>query len=307
MGRVERVRRPEITDLMLLATVVIWSLNFTVTKYVLNHGFKPLAYSAVRFGTAAVLFIGFTWARERSFRLERRDVPFIVGAATVGIFLNSIGFIYGTKLTTAATVALIFGTMPILTAIFAAAGGIEQLHRRFWLAAAVSFAGVCLVAFGAKGGISGDLWGYALALFATATWAAYSVAISPLMTRYTASKISAWALTVGAVPLVAVGSPQLASQDFGDLPSLVWLAFGFAVLAPLFLTNLLWFNSIDRVGPSRASLYTNLQPFLGAVFALVLLHEPLTRYQVAGGLLIAVGIVLSRRRAPALVPSGESP
>ncbi|TMM23203.1 MAG: DMT family transporter [Actinobacteria bacterium] len=307
MGRVERVRRPEIADLMLFATVVIWSLNFTVTKYVLNHGFKPLAYSAVRFGTAALLFIGFTWVREHSFRLARRDIPFMLGAATVGIFLNSVAFIYGTKLTTAATVALIFGTMPILTALFAAVGGIERLHSRFWLAAAVSFGGVCMVAFGAKSGISGDLWGYALALFATATWAAYSVAIAPLMTRYTASRISAWALTVGAIPLLAVGSPQLASQDYGDLPSLVWLAFVFAVLAPLFLTNLLWFNSIDRVGPSRASLYTNLQPFLGAVFALVLLHEPLTRYQVAGGLLIAVGIVLSRRREPVLVPSGESP
>src|SRR5256884_1356009 len=307
MGRVERVPRPEIEDLMLFATVVIWSLNFTVTKYVLNHGFKPLAYSAVRFGTAALLFIGFTWVREHSFRLARRDIPFMLGAATVGIFLNSVAFIYGTKLTTAATVALIFGTMPILTALFAAVGGIERLHSRFWLAAAVSFGGVCMVAVGAKSGISGDLWGYALALFATATWAAYSVAIAPLMTRYTASRISAWALTVGAIPLLAVGSPQLASQDYGDLPSLVWLAFVFAVLAPLFLTNLLWFNSIDRVGPSRASLYTNLQPFLGAVFAPVPLHEALTRYQVAGGLLIAVRIVLPPRREPGLVPSGESP
>jgi drug/metabolite transporter (DMT)-like permease len=307
MGRVERVRRPEIADLMLFATVVIWSLNFTVTKYVLNHGFKPLAYSALRFGTAAVLFVGFTWVREHSFRLARRDVPFIVGAAIVGIFLNSVAFIYGTKLTTAATVALIFGTMPIMTALFAAAGGIERLHSRFWLAAAISFAGVCLVAFGAQSGISGDLWGYALALLATATWAAYSVSIAPLMTRYTASRISAWALTVGAVPLLLVGSPQLASQDFADLPSLVWLAFAFAVLAPLFLTNLLWFNSIDRVGPSRASIYANLQPFLGALFALVLLHEPLTRYQVAGGLLIATGIVLSRRREPALLPTSECP
>ena len=307
MGRVERVRRPEIADLMLFATVVIWSLNFTVTKYVLNHGFKPLAYSAVRFGTAALLFIGFTWVREHSFRLQRRDVPFIIGAATVGIFLNSVAFIYGTKLTTAATVALIFGTMPILTALFAAASGIERLHSRFWLAAAISFSGVCLVAFGAQSGISGDLLGYALALLATAAWAAYSVAIAPLMTRYTASRISAWALSIGALPLLVVGSPQLASQDFADLPSVVWLAFAFAVLMPLFLTNLLWFNSIDQVGPSRASIYANLQPFLGALFALVLLHEPLTRYQVGGGLLIATGIVLSRRKVPALVPSGESP
>jgi len=302
MGRVERVRRPEIADLMLFATVAIWSLNFTVTKYVLNHGFKPLAYGGVRFTAAAILFVGVTWVREHSFRLRRRDIPFIVGAAVVGIFLNQVTFVYATKLTTATTVALIFGTLPIMTALFAAAGRIERLHSRFWLAAAVSFAGVCLVALGAKGGIGGDLWGYLLALVGAATWSAYSVAIAPLMTRYTASRISAYALSIGAVLLLIAGAPQLASQDYSSLPTLVLIAYVFAVLGPLFLTNLLWFNSIERVGPSRASLYANLQPFLGAIFALLLLSESMTAIQVAGGLLIAAGILLSRGRQPVLVP-----
>ena len=302
MGRVERVRRLEAADLMLFVTVVIWSLNFTVTKYVLNHGFKPLAYSGVRFTAAAVLFVGVTWVREHSFRLRRRDIPFIVGAAVVGIFLNQVTFVYATKLTTATTVALIFGTLPIMTALFAAAGRIERLHSRFWLAASVSFAGVCLVALGAKGGIGGDLWGYLLALVGAATWSAYSVAIAPLMTRYTASRISAYALSIGAVLLLIAGAPQLASQDYSALPTLVLIAYVFAVLGPLFLTNLLWFNSIERVGPSRASLYANLQPFLGAIFALLLLSESMTAIQVAGGLLIAAGILLSRGRQPVLVP-----
>jgi drug/metabolite transporter (DMT)-like permease len=293
---------------MLLVTVLIWSLNFTVTKYVLNHGFRPLAYSGIRFGVAALLFVGLTWVREHSFRLRRKDIPFILGAAVIGIFLNQVTFVYGTKLTTATTVALIFGTLPIMTALFAAAGRIERLHTRFWLAAALSFAGVCMVAFGSpnQGVAIGDLWGYALTLVATATWAAYSVAIAPLMTRYTASRISAYGLTIGAIPLLAVGAPQLADQSYSGLPTLVWVAFVFAVLGPLFLTNLLWFNAIDRVGPSRASLYANLQPFLGAIFALLLLSEPLSRYQVAGGLLIATGIILSRGREPALVARGES-
>jgi drug/metabolite transporter (DMT)-like permease len=293
------VRRLEAADLMLLVTVMIWSLNFTVTKYVLNHGFKPLAYGAVRFSAAALVFIGITWVRERSFRLRRRDIPFIFGAAVVGIFLNQIAFVYATKLTTATTVALIFGTLPILTALFAAAGGIERLHARFWVAAAVSFAGVCLVAVGAKGGIGGDLWGYALALLGAATWSAYSVAIAPLMTRYTASRISAYALTIGAILLLIAGAPQLASQDYASLPSLVWVAYVFAVLGPLSLTNLLWFNSIEQVGPSRASMYANLQPFLGAIFALLILSESITALQIGGGVLIAAGIVLSRREQPA--------
>ena len=296
------MRRPELADLMLLVTVVIWSLNFTVTKYVLNHGFKPLAYGGVRFSAAALLFAGVTYARERSFRLRGRDVGYIVAAAAVGLFLNQVAFVYGTKLTTGATVALIFGTMPILTALFARVGRIEQLHSRFVIAASVSFAGVVLVAVGANGGVAGHIWGYLLDLAGAATWAAYSVAIAPLMRRYTAARLSAYALTIGAIPLLAAGAPQLAAQDYGALPGLVWLAYAFAVLGPLFVTNLLWFNAIDRVGPSRAALYTNLQPFLGAVFALLLLSESMTRLQVAGGLLIAAGIILSTRRGPAPVP-----
>jgi drug/metabolite transporter (DMT)-like permease len=295
------VRRLETADLMLLVTVSIWSLNFTVTKYVLSHGFKPLAYGGVRFGAAALLFTGVTYARERSFRLRGRDVLYITGAAIIGIFINQVAFVYGTKLTTAATVALIFGTMPILTALFARAGRIEQLHSRFWLAAATCFGGVVLVAAGAEGGISGDLWGYLLVLIGAATWAGYSVAIAPLMKRYTASRLSAWALTIGAIPLLTAGAPQLASQDYSGLSDLVWLAYVFAVLGPLVLTNLLWFNAIDRVGPSRAALYTNLQPFLGAVFALLILSESITRIQVVGGVLIAAGIVLATRREAAVV------
>src|SRR2546421_2010931 len=198
MGRVERVRRPELADLMLFATVLIWSLNFTVTKYVLNHGFKPLAYGGVRFSAAAVLFIGITWVRERSFRLQRRDIPFIFGAAVVGIFLNQITFVYATKLTTATTVALIFGTLPIMTALFAAAAGIERLHSRFWVAAAVSFAGVCLVAAGAKGGIGGDFLGYPPRLPPAAPRAADPAAIAPLISHYTASPIPAYTPALGA-------------------------------------------------------------------------------------------------------------
>jgi LPXTG-motif cell wall-anchored protein len=65
------------------------------------------------------------------------------------------------------------------------------------------------------------------------------------------------------------------------------------------LTNILWFKAVDRVGPSRAALVANLQPFIAAVFALVLLSETMTWLQVAGGLLIGGGIFLARkRRAP---------
>ena len=50
-------------------------------------------------------------------------------------------------------------------------------------------------------------------------------------------------------------------------------------------------------GANKATLAANLQPFVAAVLAVVLLSEPLSWLQVAGGVLIAVGILAVRRRA----------
>src|SRR5438094_1116609 len=296
------VRRPT-ADLMLLATVSLWALNFTVSKYILDHGFHPLAYSAVRYACAALIFAGITLAWEGSLRVERRDLPLIVVSTGV-LFANQLGFVYALRLTTATTVALLFGTLPILTALIARGSGVERHGVRFWVAAGLSFSGVALVAVGSGGSLSADLKGDGLALLGVATWAAYSVAIGPLMRRYSPYRLSAVFLLAVTMALLAAGSGQLARQNF-ELGGLVWLGFAFAVLGPLVTTNLLWFTAIDRVGPSRASLFANLQPFLAAIVALTVLHEQITMVQVAGGLAIAAGIVLSPRQGTAPEPPAE--
>jgi len=287
------MRRPEAADLMLLATVTLWALNFTVTKYVISHGFEPIAYGVLRFGAAAMLFAALTYYRERSFEIRRRDLLVLTAAALIGIFLNQLSFVYAIKLTTATTVALLFGTLPVMTGIFAFALGIERLGSRFWLAAVLGFGGAGLVAVGAGGGVSGQLGGDLLGFAASATWAWYTVSVSPLLQRYSTLRLSALGFTIGTLPLLAVGAPQLLRQDY-DLGPKIWLLLAFAVLGPLVLANLLWFGGISRVGPSRASVFANAQPFLAAVFSLLILAEPLGRLQVAGGFLIACGILLAR-------------
>jgi drug/metabolite transporter (DMT)-like permease len=289
------VRRPTAAELMLLATVSIWAFNFTVTRYALTHGFQPLAYGALRFGAAALVVSTITLGLERSLRFERRYAVLLGVASIVGIYLNSITFVYSIDLTNASTVALIFGSLPIVTALIAYALGVERLHRRFWVAAAISFLGVVLVAVGSGNGVSGNLAGNLLAFISAVTWGAYSVAIVPLLRRYSVWRISAGALIVGSIPLILTALPQIADQRW-DLDALVWAAFAFAVLGPLVLTNFLWFTAIERVGPSRATLVTNLQPFLAALFAVALLSEELTWLQIAGGVAIGLALLLARRR-----------
>jgi drug/metabolite transporter (DMT)-like permease len=280
---------------MLLGTILLWALNITVTRYVLTHGWRPLSYGTIRYFAATALFWGFTYWREGSFRVSWRDVR-LVGTAALFIFLNQLCFVYSIDLTSASTVALILGTTPIFVGIIAAAVRLEHMNGAFWLAALISFVGVGFVASG-TGGFSTNVGGDVLALATAATWAAYSVTIAPLMRRYSPFRISALVLAVGWVPLAIVGSSQTVHQGF-HFSSLVWICFGYAVIGPLFLTNILWFTAIDRVGPSRASLFANLQPFFAVVIALLLLSEHLYWWEIVGGVDIFAAIVLERLRTP---------
>lgn len=283
---------------MLLSTVALWAANFTASKWILDHGFHPLAYSSVRYLAAASIFAVVTLLWEGSLRIGRAEIPLVAFATTV-LLLNQLSFVYALRFTTATTVVLLFGTLPIFTALFARGTGVERQTLRFWLAALLSFGGVALVAVGSGGKLSTDLKGDALAVGGAATWAAYSVAISPLMRRYSPFRLSAVFLLAVTVPLFAIGSHQVAHQSF-HLRPLLWAIFAFAVLGPLVITNLLWFTAIDRVGPSHASLFANLQPFVAAIIAVLVLSETITSVQIAGGLALGAGIVLAPRPTPPL-------
>ena len=185
-------RRQTIVDLMLLGTVLLWALNSTVTRYVVTHGFHPLAYSTTRYGAAVLLFWAYTWATERSFGVDRRDWK-LVGFAAVMIWLNQMGFVYAVDKTSAATVTLFLGTTPIFVGLLANVVGFERTGRRFWVATALSFVGVAFIASG-SGGFGTHLVGDGLALATAATWGVYSLSIAPLMRRYSPFRISSLVL-----------------------------------------------------------------------------------------------------------------
>ncbi|HEU4972895.1 MAG TPA: DMT family transporter [Gaiellaceae bacterium] len=288
------MRRPTTVELMLLTTVLLWALNLSVTKFILDEGLAPLSYAAVRYGLAAGIFVALALAVEGTLRVARTHL-WRVGLAAVTLWVNQMCFVFALDLTAASTVGILLGAIPVFTGLWGLALGTERATGRFWLAAAVSFVGVALVALGAAGQVSASLTGIVLGIATAATWAAYSVVFAPLTRTYSVTRISAIVLPCTWLLLALAGVPQMREQDW-SLGWEIWVLLLFATIGPLVLTNVLWFRSIRRIGANRATLVANLEPFVAAVLAVVLLSEPLGLLQVLGGVAIAGGIVLARGR-----------
>jgi drug/metabolite transporter (DMT)-like permease len=288
---------------MLLGAVLLWALNITVTKYMFEHGWLPLAYATIRYFAAISIFWIYTWRREGSFRIARADWVYVGVAATM-IFLNQLCFVYSLEFAHASTVSLLFASCPMFIGLISILFLRQaDLGSSFWIGAGLTFAGVALIAAGAGGGLVSGWKGDLLAIALAVTWAGYTIAIAPLMQRYSPYRISAVVLALGWAPLALVSIPQVSRQDF-SFSGTVWLGFAYAVIGPLFLTNILWFTAIDRVGPARASIFNNMQPFFGVLFALLILSESLHALEIAGGALIFAGIYLERRlRQPVASPA----
>jgi len=289
-------------DLLLFGTVLLWSFNFAAIKYAVSNGISPLTYAPVRWVLAGTALATFTYKLEGSVRVKRRDVLAVVALAAVGLWLNQTALTYASKMTTAATVALLFGTLPVFVALFSRAAGVERATRRQSLAVLVSFAGVALIAGGAGGPVSTHVWGILLGLTTAASFAAYSVAMVPMMRRYSPGRLQALTALIGAVLLAATGAWQLAHQNW-HVGALAWAAVAYGALASAGLGNLLWFKAIRHVGPGRAALYVNLQPFLGAVFAVAVLSETLHPLQIGGAVVVGAAILLVRMRPNPAPPS----
>jgi drug/metabolite transporter (DMT)-like permease len=279
-------------ELALLTAIGLWALNVPVTRYLLTEGFAPLVYSTLRYGIALVIFGLILWRMEGRLGIRGRDLALTAVAGAV-LYVNQLAFVYALETTPASVVALVLGSTPVFAAVIGLVLGLEVLGMGFWVGSAVSLAGVGFVAL-AHGTVGGDVTGVLLAVLTAFTWAVYSILVGGLTRRHSPAAISVVVLALSWVAVGVTGAGQVTGQSW-DLDWTLWLIFAFSTLGPLVVTNFLWFRSVEQIGAARATLATNLQPFLSAMFAVVLLSETIHWLQAVGGALIAVGILVARR------------
>ena len=286
-------------DIELLAVVLFWAFNLVVLKFGLRE-VEPLAYNAVRLASASLVLLVLTAVRERSLSVRREDVGRVLLLGLLGHTLYQICFIEGIARTTASSVALLFGSVPVVVGLMSRLAGHERISFMAATGALLGFFGIYLIvgeggpASGqsAGTGLVGNLWIVGCVL----CWSAYTVLARRLLRRYSPLRLTALSLSFGTVLFVPVALPSVLRQSWISVSTITWVGLVYSFLFALVICYILWYRSVKKVGNLRTAVYSNLVPVFGTLFAVWLLDERLTSGLGLGAACILAGIVLTRLR-----------
>lgn len=224
-------------------------------------------------------------------RFARGEWGWVLAASVLGVPVQYLVQFRGLALTTVSHASLMVGTLPMLLAIAAVVFAGERLHLGGWLALAGSTFGAALIALSsqkasgaAAASARGDLL-VVLSMFAAIGWILIS---KRLMRRHSPTMVTAVVFWIGTLLLAA--SVVTAS----GIPSLhystrAWIAVAEQGLFATASTTVLWNWGLKRVPASQAGVFVNLEPVVGALLGVTLLHEQLGIMALAGGALIVGG------------------
>lgn len=285
--------RTNVVDAALIATVLVWGVNFSVVKATLAH-LPPLAFNSIRLAGASLCLLAL--ARFTP------GPPIAAGDSRRFVLLGLIGhtayqllFIHGIDSTTASNSAILLGLTPVFVALTSSFLGDDRSGSGAWLGIAISVFGVYLVMSDSLR-VGGSLAGDALTLAATFCWSLHTVLSRPLVSRYGPIRTGAYTLSAGTAFFLPFGLPALARLTPAAVPGSAWWGTFYSLFFALVAAYVMWYYAVQRIGPTQTAIYSNLTPVAALAVAYFALDEPVGMHQILGALVIFVGIYLVRRK-----------
>jgi drug/metabolite transporter (DMT)-like permease len=293
-GRIHSRSGDFVTEALLVLMAVIWAVNYTVAKFG-TRTVPPLAYNAVRIVMAVVALLVIAWLGSHE-RPTRQDLGPLLAIGVLGHGLYQVCFIEGLARSRAGTVALMLAASPAFIAIVGRILRTERVGPRGWTGIVLQLIGISLVVLGSVAhSTTGDsLLGSSLLVAGSLFWAFFATLIKPYTERMSGINVGAYSQAGGALFVTAVGVPGIIATNWTAVPAPVWAAIVYSGIGALVVGNLIWYYGVSRLGPTRVSMFSNLQPLVALAVAWVVLGEVPTVWQGLGAASIMTGLVVTR-------------
>ena len=294
---------------LVLASAAGFGSGSLFAQPVYGAGVSWLVLSAWRFLFGAGLTWGFLLlSAERRRGLRSLDRRAVIAATLLGLlYLGNSGTYYaGIETVSPSLAALIVYLYPALVAVLSLRIG-RRLHgRRAWTALGISLAGVVLAVGGIDSSLAPPVSGLLLVLVSPVIYAVWIVLSARLSGERAdsvgqeaadgASATAATALMMSATAVaywvLAIGSGQAVLPS--QVPSGAWYGLAGVGVMSTFIAIQTFYAGAQRVGAAQAALISTVEPIWTIALAAFIFGLGLTPIQLAGGVLIIVGVLIAQ-------------
>src|SRR5689334_3111115 len=276
-----------------LGAASIWGGMYVVSKVVLEV-IPPFSLLIIRLvlGLLTLGLVIYFRKNKQLFTKQQFWASLLVGIVGYGI---SLGFQFiGTKLSTASNGSLVTSATPAFVLLFAPFLLGEQTTTRRIVALVISTLGVLAVVDPRNAELSPTLfWGNMSLLAAALTWALYSVLVRKVSKSANLLASSAVMLVGGLPTSLAFSAWEMGTMGIGEITWGIVAGLLFLGIISTAVAMFLWNYAFAELPAAVASLTFFAQPVVGALLGWFFLAEKITPLFLAGGVLIAIGILIS--------------
>ncbi len=276
--------------------MIIWGSSFAVTRVAVRQT-PPVTFAFLRFAIASVIYLPVFLVKRKSLPAGFfRTIPWgrVIMMALTGIVLYFFFFNLSLTALPASAGAMIQGFIPVCIAGFAAVFLNEKLTAKQLAGILLSVTGVLLIGLLADktGEKSSSVKGTALMIMAVFCWAGYNVLskkvsqLHPLMITI----VTAFAGTAMLLPLAVY---ENYGSGFPSLSGASWFSVLYLGIFGSALGYFLYSKALESLSAVMVGNFINLDPVIGLLIAILFLPEHINAAQIAGGILVLAGIVLS--------------
>ena len=301
-GRRLRGRVP--ADLLGIAFVLLWSSGYPAARIALDHS-APFTLLVLRFGGAGLIFSAIAGLSRAAWPRGRAALhSALVGTLQLGLTFGAV-YWAASQGVNVGLIALVLGTMPIVTALLGRALFRATVRPVQWIGFALGFAGVALaVGESATAGRSTGAGAYLAVLGGL-----LALSIGTLYQKRHASNVDPRSgLGLQHLAATVLLLPFAIHEGFrADASPAFFASLGWVIGVNSLTAFALWFVLLRNGAINQVTTLFFLMPPVTAVIDYFVLGDALTAYKLAGLILAALGVYLATRPprgSAALRPAG---
>ena len=279
----------------MFGTTLLMGSSYPFAKDVLGV-MSPLLYSASRYLVASLFLFAMLALMRRPMTLPKRDwVPMIL-LSLIGVSLFQACWGFAMARSAPSLGSIVMTTTTAFSAILAWLGG-RKLPALGWTGIVIAFAGVVLVVNNSLTTLTlsfGSLDGTLLWVLAAFAWALYVDRGAPYNLRLGALPVMAWTTLIGSLVLLPISLVFDSLSEFARLDDRLLGYWLYTAIFPVGVAFLGISAGLDRLGVSRVMVYMYLIPVAGVGLSAAFFGDPLTAARVLGGLIVLLGVILTR-------------